>query len=255
MKRQVDAWLGGQSLRSLDPKILVTDIREESPEVSAETANLAGRSGSYLQDAARRRSKTVVVEFAIRELYDLEERARVLDAVNAWAQDGFLTVSFRPDMRLRAKVTQRAVMASARDYTERMTITFKAFYPPCWEDVRPTYSEEFASSGGIFVRGSATTVLDIEIEAADAVSGVRVSTDEGREMRFAGLEIPALSKLVITHDDAGVLLAQVGGVSVLPYRTAASDDDLVVSPGTREITVETDSGMTLCVASARGRWL
>ena len=65
MKRPMDIWAGGESLRSRNSLILIQGITEEENESDLNALAMAGRHGQFLADIPRRRCKTVTVTFAV----------------------------------------------------------------------------------------------------------------------------------------------------------------------------------------------
>lgn len=73
-------------------------------------------------------------------------------------------------------------------------------------------------------------------------------------MTLSGLNVPP-GKTVLFHRDArDDLVVTVDGVRMLSHRTAASDDDLILSPGTSTISFSADVACDVA-AYVVGRWL
>ena len=66
------------------------------------------------------------IELDIRERFDLRARAAILSAVNGWAADGILKVSYRPEQRMRVALTQAAALSDARDVSGKYVVEFTA---------------------------------------------------------------------------------------------------------------------------------
>lgn len=251
MKRYLDIWAGGESLRNRNSLILIQGITEEDNESDLNALAMAGRHGQFLADIPRRRCKTVTVTFAVRELYDLAARARAVDDVNAWARDGWIMISSRPEQRLLAVCSKRATAGAVRDYTQEMTVAFSAYSRPFWEDVTPSVAD-FEAEGELYVPGSQESVGEITVTAGEALEGVSINMG-GRVISFPEIEMASGDELVIDHDEDGFFRARLEGVTVLSERSASSDDDFYVSPGLVPVTV-TAGGAVTCRASCYGRW-
>lgn len=253
--RRQNVWINDKALRDVDPRVLIRAITEPDNEVESEFGSFAGRYGRIPLLRPVRRSKKVEVEFAIRELYDLPARARVLDAVNGWAQDGVMMISSRPDQRLRVYCAQRASGGNLRDYTATYKISFETGGVPFWEDLTPVSAllDQNAATQELYIPGTAETVADVSITLGAAATFLRVVVRGGDLMTrtinlFNDDGFAAGTTIELTHDEHGILTGP------LEYRNGASDDDLYVSPGLAEVSIMGSGNFTATV-SARGRWL
>lgn len=249
--RRQDVSINGVSLRGLDSRVIVRAIRETENEAEVNFGNLAGRSGRLPIGQRLRRGKTVEVEFAIRELYDLPARARVLDMVNAWATDGVLQMSSRLDQRLNVYCTARAPGGDLRDYNANYTLTFKTGGIPYWEATSPTtLTVTEAGEHALIIPGTAPTVVDADFTAIGAsTSSLTIAVRTGTVTRyFYTGAIEADSSVHWEHTSDGIL---IGSVSSL---TSLSDDDLFAGPGAVYVSVTADGPFT-ATFGARGRWL
>lgn len=252
--RRQNAWIDGESLRGLDGRIIVRRILEDAPQVEMTYGDIPGGHGQrYL--GRRRINRRVSIVIAIRELYDLSARARVVDAVNAWAKDGVLTVSYRPNQRLLVRRAGPAATGDVRDYNADIQIDFDAPASPFWEDAFParlSLSGE-SGSGSVVVTGTAPGLAAVTVTPEAALTALTV-TAGATAMAFEGLAIPAGQPVTIDHDDHGYLRIASGGASLLSKRTAASADELLGGPGPCACAFTADAACQVDFA-IRGRYL
>lgn len=247
--RRPDVSINGVSLKSVDSRILVREISERQ-ESESNFGNLAGRAGRLPIGLRLRRSKTIEVTFAIRELNDLTARAAVLDKVNGWAQDGVLTLTSRPGKRLRVYCTERAVGGDFRDYTAEYRVAFQTGGIPYWEDVSPV-TQTITSGAAVTlpVPGTAPTVMDATITLREASSSVIITAGDSQFYLVNPTGFPAGYVIAFVHGPDGVLYGED-----LTFRRRDSTDDLIVNPGQVSVSVIADGEFT-AVVNVRGWWL
>lgn len=252
--RRLNAWLGGQDLRSLDPRILIREISEDTPEIETDFGTWPGRAGQIML-TRERRSLRVAIRFAIRELYDLAARAQVLDTVNAWAQDGYLSVSYRPQRRLYVYRVGPAAPDTIRDYTAEYTVAFEAVASPYWEDVSTTsWTASGASgSGTLAVRGNLPACVEATVTPTGGTLSTLTLTVGGTSMTFSGLGVPNGTAFRVAYDERGLLGIGTASASKLSCRSAASADDLIAGPGSADVSFTAGTACTVTL-EARGRW-
>lgn len=252
--RREDVWINGRSLRDVDARII--SVRVIEPETNEETsyAQNPGRSGQRLLSRYRA-SKKIQVQFAIRELHDYAKRTEILDAVNAWAQDGVLEVSTRHEQMARVIVTKYASAGNIAQYTDTFTIEFEMAGVPYWQDATPTSKTltGTSASGQITVRGSAETVVEAVVSHTSGTIDTLTINVGGSMLAFTGLGVAANTDLIISHDERGLLTIKAGSVSKMSKRTAASDDDLFALPGAVDVSMTAGTSATVLL-TARGRY-
>lgn len=252
--KRLDAWLNGQSLRGLDAIVLVPQITEEPPQIEATYGENAGGHGQRLLQR-RRTSRRITVTVQLRELYDLARRAAVLDALNAWAGDGLLLVSYRPGKQIPVRCVSRPAMGAARDVLSEYAFGFDAAAQPFWEDVIPEALTLTGSdaSGTLIVPGTEPCRITATITPTGGdLTAFSISAGDCA-FEFADLDIAQDTPVTIDYVDHDYLAVTAGGVSLLDKRTAASDDDLIVSPGRRTVAFEANTACAVTVY-ARGLW-
>lgn len=254
MKTKVNILLDGRSLADIDPRIILQDVKELKPATKNTGVSLAGRIGQLvtIQD---RTTLSVQVTFVIACKRDeIEDRARIIQRINAWAaQGGRLALSYRPGQHLDVVCDELPEAGDLRKFDATYTIKLTAYDVPYWVDDR-TSSASGMGTVRMVVPGTARTPLELETLASSAVNALAV-TDGRQLMEFDfGAAMPAGSILRIRHDGmimvGTIELPDGSTINALEYRTPESNDELWLSPGTRELTV-TGSTATLIV---RGRW-
>lgn len=228
--------LSGTTLRDLDERIHLLDVEELAPTVRTVTANRIG-DGLHLLRRQRERL-SVRVRFLIEE-YDIAARHQLLHLVSAWAEaGGALTLDEGGKRVLHVVCTQLPTM-STLNWLETLSVTFTAFACPYWEDTAEKgflLLDSSADNTVIFaVPGDAPeTPLNLQIRNIGESPLTDLTVSAVGEISFAGLSI-APGAAIRIHHDAGVFAAEAvsddGAVSILPYRTPESADDLLLRPG------------------------
>ena len=264
--KRLNAWINGAALRDADARVIVVAITEDNYEIESEFAGYLTRPGRAVTKRPIRRSLTVRIEIAIREVHDLTARAAVLETVNAWAQDGYLQISSRPGRRLNVICTRRAAGGNLKSYTNTFVLEFQTTGIPYWE------SDEASAmtpgiAGEVTVPGTAQTVAELEITPEDDIDNLVITASgNGGESYYQmtfDVAAEADSTIHIYHDAYGYLRAtKIYGrqvTNILNKRTADSDDDLFIVPGQGHVFAhasyeETDVDCAV-TAKIRGRWL
>lgn len=252
MKTRYSVWMNNQGLQDLDERIYITDIKENDPKQRMITAEKPIGGGTRLLRVMRE-SLSVVVRFAVRE-YDTARRRDILTRIRAWAREGYLSTSDRPGQRLYVVCEKIPTADSALKWTGEMEMTLTAYAVPWWEDETPTRATYTGTNGtaALMCRGDEGGLLDAEITTAGTVTSMSIKVN-GRSFVFSGLSLAGGSRVTISHDKDGVLSIKAGSVSLLPKRTAASADELLLASGGNTITFTANASCT-AVFSARGRY-
>lgn len=255
MARRLDVWLNRASLREVDARIIIENIIDNAPEMDIEWGAYAGRAGQRII-TRRRASREISVEFRIRELFDLAERQRILNAVCQWAQDGWLQTNVQADKRIYVRATGWPGITTPRDYTETFTVTFAAADSPYWEDDYPTTASITSGTTG------AATITNLGSEAAPADLTATVTTGTltslsvtvgASSISLTGLSVTAGNDVRITHDETGTISIKSGTTSLLDKRTAVSADDLICEPGQNAVGFTANTAVSVLVIT-RGRY-
>lgn len=235
------AWLDNLPLSGIDPTIIITDIDEHTPAVDVLTASRALGDGLRVTRRTRQ-SLSVAVKFMIRE-YGVARRKDILQRVITWARLGkYLSISDRPGQRLRVELDSVPTITSALKWTSVITLTFIAYACPFWEEDTPVTR---TGGGKMYVPGDAEKAF-VDVSIQPTSSNVTVKAGD-TSITLQGVS----GKIDITHED-GVLRIMSGSTSLLSKRTAASSDDLWVTPG-QENTFSISGGTA--TFSVRGVWL
>ena len=262
MKNRFRVWINGKGLQDIDKSIYILDVQESEPQVTIKTASNAKSDGMHILNTARE-SLAVTISMEVHE-YSLERRARVIEAIQSWAQDGVLRVNYRPGQRLECVCTVLPSVGSALRWTDPVTVSFTAYVIPYWQAEDMQYARittaTTSSSVGLRPIGTAKqtpmwfTVRNASGETLNAVNIICDTTNTLFQLRELGLVsggyveggYDSLGYLYIRKDD---------GTSVLNKRTAASSDDILVNlQEGNTIRAQADVVATFDF-SARGRFL
>lgn len=244
MRTRYGAWIDGIALHDVDPSIYVTDIQESAPQMNVSTNVRALGDGLHVTRKARE-SISVTVYFMIRE-YDTVRRKAVMQDVIRWAKSGeYLSISDRPDQRLRVQVDAMPTITSSLQWTQDLSITFTAYAFPYWES---EYASKVNTSteASMMVEGNADRApVDATVTTTSANVTIRVDSTV--------ISLVGVSGIVrIMHDDDGILRITQDGAPILSRRTPASSDDLYATPG--KINRFSVTGGR-AVFSVRGVWM
>ncbi len=254
---KLDCQMNGASLSALDGSILITDVEEEGAPQTLTVCDLPGREGSRFI-RRRRTSLTVKIRLMIRER-SLNRRRILLEKLARWCTDGYLTVSYRRGQRLGCVCVQGVEGVSVTGWAEEITLIFRAYGLPWWEDTVPkTLTLAPGEEGSLHLGGTAeTTWAEAEAACLTAVNTLTLTCGE-TAMTFTDLAMTPGETLRLTWDREGMQQIRIQGNgtrSALGCRTADSDDDLLVPANkTVPLRVEAD-GQVAVTFRARGRYL
>ena len=201
------------------------------------------------------------VRFLIEE-YDIAARHQLLHLVAAWAEaGGVLTLHEDGKRVLRVVCTQYPTM-STLNWLETLSLVFTAFSCPYWEDAAETSflmpNTSDAPSKLLAVPGDAPeTPLNLLIRNIGDTAITTLTISAAGKISFQGLTL-APGAAIRIHHNAGVFAAEMvsndSTVSILPYRTPESADDLLLRPGVlNEIRVEA-SAAAFVSGRCKGRY-
>lgn len=246
--------LGGVSFLGLDEKLYLEEI-EEAPNIVVETGKRP-YYGQILLNTPGVDTLTVTLTFMVKKC-DRQERQDVIDKVSGWATEGYLTVGHRPGKRLYVVCTQRP-KTKTFSWTERMTIIFTAYSESCWEEVTPTtltLTGTSASTSTFKPNGTRPCFLEAEITNAGSAALTSLTlTANGKSIALSGISVAVGSKVTIAYDERHLLSIKSGSTSLLAYRTAASQDDLLLNPGVNNSVSIVTNVTCSTVLKARGMW-
>ena len=254
MRSRYEVWLNNVALSSLDPKILILDIRYASPRIVNSSYTLAGRQGS--SPYRRYIEKTSLsVHFAVRA-YNTSERQSICAEVAKWAKNGgILQCSDRPGQRLRCVCESFPVVASALRWTDTLQIIFSAFNLPFWEEeLEKTLALSGTSANGsLYVPGNVDgALIEASVKANEDLSSVSL-TANGKTLSLTGLSVSSGQTIQITYNDALIQSIKVGSTSLLNKRTGA--DDLVAKCGENNTLSVSANASVNTTFKVRGLWI
>ena len=256
-----NVWLNGIALGSVDASVVVRTVYESEIKNNIAYVANAGQSGRRIASFLRE-SKIIRVRFSIKGLYNLDDRTRVLDAVNGWASaGGVLQISQRLDQQISVTCIKYAVSAEQMKLPDVYELEFEANVSPYWEKTNQTILPVITDdngSGEIVVPGTAPAFIEFEAtptsEALTSLTVTATSALGTSTIALSGLSVAAESTLIIGHDAHGFLTIFAGSVNLLDKRSAASSDDLLVSPGTVTVSFAANTEIEAKIKT-RGRWL
>ena len=252
--------LNGTQLDSLDSRINIKAVEEGAGKDTIGAAATGRRSGQRIQ-TRRRETLDVVVKFSILEPDSLTARETVLEAVNNWAAGGgILTLNYRTGRQLNVVCAQCPGAGDAYEWTTVYAITFRAYEVPYWEESTAATGTDSGDTGSVSltVNGSAETVAEVSFKNTSGSTVDTFSVTAGDStIAFTDLGLANNETLEIDHDGKliRIRIKGTGGTyrSAMGKRTAASDDDLYILPGSRTVSY-TAAGSGSFTASVRGRF-
>ena len=249
--------LGGVYLDEIHSGIV---IQEADPGGNSENITATDRMGLWGMrvTGARFGMLEARVTFAIDlSKHQMPLRREIFDAVVAWARrKGWLTFSSLPDRRLYVDRVVIPEPGDMRDWLKDYTISFRAYNVPFWETETPTtVSRANITSGSvqIDVGGTAPGVLDIDFRniSGKTISNFAVQAGNNK-ITINGADIGASETLKVSHGTDGLLRITSGSRNLYGKMTGA--DDLIVNPGTVNVSVTATRAGALTVTS-RARWM
>ena len=256
MARHVDAIMDGVPLNAVGP-IIIQQVQEPAAEVEITYGARPGRNGQDVL-STKRRALHVVLQTAVHELYNLQRRNEIVQAMAAWACGSVLELSNHPGQRLHVTRKSGPALENVRDYTAQISIDLEADMIPFWEDKTPVTASGTGTSGSktLYIPGTAD---EIPVEAVFTPTGtltaLTVTAACGgitRSISLSGLSVTGDVKF--ERDAFNRLSIKNGTTSLLRYRSEASDDDLLIPAGTATLTWTANVSGSVQF-SARGLWL
>ena len=249
----LDAAFGADSLRGADARILVTNIAQEIRTQSTYGEN-TGRDGRR-RHRMRREVIRITITFRVWEFCSVPDREAAVEAANAWARDGYLSVTSKPGRRVLVQCAGRAGSQNPRNYKEEYQLIFETAQSPFWEEDTPALFELTGEGDSDTVRvpGTYEAVFDASIAHESGTLNALTLIVGDTQMLFTGLSVAAGTPLTLSHDEAGRLMILAGNVSKYACRAEPSDDELIGGPGETQIGFTADVSCTVTL-SVRGRY-
>ena len=251
MISRYEAYMDGTSLSSLDNSIYVLNIQPGEINKQITTNKVAGRVGSRIMKNEAV-STSVTVFFEIHE-YDTVKRQAVCQKVQKWANGSVLTVSDRPDQRMRC-VCSSYPHANAKEWTEPLSVTFVAYNPPYWEENNETSVTSTGTDQSVYVPGNASeSLVSCTVTVGSSLSSITLAVGE-KSITLNGLSAAANDEIEIGYNENNVMYITLNNSSILDKRTGASDDDLTAVCGEYNTFAVTTSASVSAVFKTRGCW-
>ena len=250
MKLTRRAALNGVQLDEIDSRILIQGIEPAAGKDQLTTVSLWGGVGSRVT-GEHRDSLDIVVKFSLDiKRGNYTERSAVFEKIAAWAMGGgWLTVSQKPERKIRVVCAQLPAEGDPLEWTNRYSITFRAHGVPYWQ--QETASQLRIAGENSFTRqfgvgGTRQTVMEATFKNTSGGTVNRFDlTCGGSHIYLRNLALANGETVYIDHEDDGkrcvlrIRIQSTGGTwrSAMDKRTADSSDDLYVNPGVNNVTL------------------
>ena len=254
MRTEITCSLNDIGVQDLNDRIYVEDIKEE-PKVSMETANRAG-FGLFPMTKPYREELTIKVTLYVKDRNRLR-RQDIFDKIMGWCGEGWFRRNTRPEQRIYVFCTKYPTLETF-SLSSRLEIEFSAYGFPYWQDINPVRvsSSSAAQNATATIRpnGTKDTFLEAEITPGSGTLTSVTITKGTQSITLSGLAATPQAPLQIYYDDLHLLHIEIGGVSQLSKRTAASVDDIILKAGVdNEISLAFSTACSYTV-KARGLW-
>lgn len=255
MKSRYEVTLNGISLSELSPEILILDVNYADAAFSDNQYTVAKRNGSRTDNRVFN-SSSVSISFEVHA-YDIRKRTAIRNAVCAWAKNGGkLQINDRNDQYLQCVCSQFPSVASVRNWTDPLTITFTANEIPFWQELAlssVSLTAGASGSGKLYVPGSVDfAVVEAKVHTNASITSVALTVNS-RTLTLSGLSVASGNDIKITYDVHGIQSIKVGSTSLMNKRTGV--DDLLAKCGEINDVSYTSSASTTVTFSARGLWV
>ena len=256
MARHIEAWMDGVRLGDIGD-IVIRDVIEPAPEMEIEYTGRPVRGGRSVLKR-RRRALRVTISAAIHELYDMNKRSSVHDAIAKWCSGSLLELSNHPGRQLHVISLGEPGLGSDRDFNSQLDIELEANVIPYWEEKLANAASGTGTSGSttLWIPGNAKEVpIDVTVASGNAISSLTVTVACGgvtKSISLIGLS-SVTGAISFSRDAEDRLQILTGTTNLMPYRTAASADDLVIPAGMATVSWSVSASRSISF-SARGRW-
>ena len=257
MARHIEAWMDGVRLSEIGA-IVIRDVSEQPPEMEIEYTGRPVLGGRTVHKR-RRRALRVTIDAAIHELYDLKKRAAIHDAIAKWCSGSILELSNHPGRQLHVISGGVPGLGSVRDFNSILSIELEANAIPYWEEKMANTASGSGASGSttLWIPGTAKEVpVDVTVASGSGISSLTVIVTCGgitKSIALSGMSSVA-GAITFSRDADDRLQILTGSTNLMPYRTAASSDDLIIPAGMATVSWSASASRSVTF-SARGRWL
>lgn len=251
--------LNSVQLHSLDDKILILDVGYSPLEIQKRQSTVANLDGYEITDLYYDK-RTVTVTFEIHA-YDIAERNAICQKVMQWARGGGeLKTNDREGQFLQVIAEELPDIASARNWTDPLTVVFVTAGCPFWQS-RGDKKSAVASngtSGRLALDGNAPYAL-VSVTATVSKSTLTsfTATVGSTTIELTGLSVPVGKTIVIDYTKDRYLRIRANGKSAMANMTATSNDNLQAVCGQQnKVSVTCSKGSAVMATfEARGLWL
>ena len=261
------AALNGVQLDEIDSRILIQGIEPAAGKDQLTTVGLWGGVGSRVT-GEHRDSLDIVVKFSLDiKRGNYTERSAVFEKIAAWAMGGgWLTVSQKPERRIRVICAQLPAEGDPLEWTNRYSITFRAHGVPYWQQETASQlrlAGVSSMSRQFGVGGTIPTAMEASFKNTSGSTINQVDlTCGGSNIKLRSLGLGNGETLSIDHVDDGkrcVLRIRIQGTggawrSAMDKRSAESSDDLTVNPGIVSVSFSA-TGTGALLLSCVGRFV
>ena len=251
--RHIDATMDGVALSTISG-VIIKEVHEDAPTIEVTNGERPGRHGQLLLNR-KRQSLKVALDCLITEIHNLQTRTAKAESLAAWADGETLELSNHPGRVLKGYLSAEPTLGDVRDYTSALRVEFTADVVPFWQDKTATTKSDSGSekSGTITVPGTVKTPVSVTVAPASGTLTDLTLTIGGSTITLAGMSVGTLQTLYIDRTDRDDIRIRRGSTSYMSKRSAASADDLFVSPGTVNYSYTANTSVNITF-SVKGRW-
>ena len=249
-----EVWMNDESLSGLSADIYVSGISYKPASMTVSADDVAGRDGERVGNV-KYKGATVTVSFYLKKT-DNENRQSIVQAIAAWAREGILKTSDRPWQQLHVLCVDPPYVPDVCDWTTAISMKFKAFEYPFWEEAVQsvlTLSANISGSGTMYVPGNVGSAL-VEAVVTPSSSMDNITLTAGStSITLTGVSATSSAPVTITYDSKGIQKIMCGTTSVLDKRTGS--DDLLAECGKTTTFSFSASAAASVTFRTRGLWL
>lgn len=251
--RHIDATMDGVALPS---GIIIREVHEDAPTMEILNGERPGRAGQLML-GRKRQSLKVTLECVITEIFNLRTRAEKAQALAKWADGSVLTLSHHYNQQLNGYLSAVPSLGEVRDYNSPLRVEFTADVIPFWESTstitRNVNNVKITSVSTSFNAGSVPAPLNVTVKPVSTTLTSFSVTTGGKTIALTGMSVGTLQTLYIDRDERDNLRIRRGTTSYMDRRTPESADDLLITPGDVNISINADQNVNVTF-TYKGRW-
>lgn len=253
MRSRFEAYMDGNPLSHVNPKILILDFAHKPADIAYTADTVANRSGGIVSDKTQG-GANITISFEIHE-YSIQKRQQICNDVIRWARGAILETNDRPGQRLHVRCTRFPRIESAVNWVDQLEMTFTAYEFPFWEEKTPARLILSGNSGEgqLFVPGNAGEAFtEVLITPNSTMANITLSV-ANTAITLTGCGATTENPVRIAQDEYGFIKITVGNVSILDKRTG-SDELLAECGALNEISYSSSANVSVEFI-VRGLWL